>query len=559
MYPSFINNAQPKCVFGFTMLALVTGFSVTAHAATPDAGTTLRDLTPTTQLPATSPALNIQGPVLSQVPSGGAVITVRQSIRFTGNTLYTGAVLSAILADAVDETYDLAGLQGLTNRISAYYHSQGFSFARALLPVQPMTNGILIIQIIEGRYGSIVATGDHKSAIKVQAFLSQLQPGEVIHNARLERMALILSDQPGFKVTLSLSPGEGVGTGDLEVNVERDKRYSGDLGFNNFGNRYTGRSRVHFDLNIDSPLLFGDQLKLNTLYSDEDMWVGSLNYSLPLGGSGLRANTGYSHTDYELGKEFASSQSHGTTNVSSAGLSYPIIRSQQTNLSVAGTYQHKELNDSDDITPISNTKLSDSLPISLNFDRRDQFRGGGMTYGEVSWTQGNLTVASGNLVTDSSTARTAGGFDKFNLDLARLQTLPLGYTLFSRVSAQWASKNLDSSEKFGLGGVNGVRAYPIGEAYGDEGALVQLEVRYAINNFIPYVFYDAGTLTINHTPYDASNNERNLAGAGLGLLLELPDWHVGARAALRSKGEFSDANQSDTPMLWVSVKYQFKG
>jgi len=38
--------------------------------------------------------------------------------------------------------------------------------------------------------------------------------------------------------------------------------------------------------------------------------------------------------------------------------------------------------------------------------------------------------------------------------------------VYGRVSAQWASKNLDSSQKFGLGGPNGVRAYPSGEGYG---------------------------------------------------------------------------------------------
>ncbi len=546
---------QPKRIVSLTLLALATSFAVSAHAA-PDAGTTLRDLAPTIKPPAASPALNIEAPAVTQDASGGAVITV-QSISFTGNSQYTSAALSALLADAIGKTYDLAGLQALTHRITAHYRSHGFSFARALLPVQPMTNGALIIEIIEGRYGSIKATGNDKQVARALVFLNKLHTGDIIQSAPLERAALLLADQPGFKTSPLLRPGQEVGTGDLDMNIERGARYSGELGLDNYGNRYTGRNRGHLDLNFNSPFLFGDQLKINTLYTEENLWLGAINYSLPLGGSSLRANAGYAHTYYELGKEFASSQAYGTAKVSSAGLSYPIIRSQQANLSLAATYQHKELNNSNDITPSSNTNRSDSLPISLNFDRRDQLGGGGITYGAVTWTHGNLTVASADRATDSTTAKTDGGFNKFNLDLARLQTLPGKFTLFGRVSAQKAGNNLNSSEKLGLGGVNGVRAYPSGEAYGDEGVLAQLEVRYAINSFTPYAFYDAATLNINHSPWAAGNNKRSLAGAGLGLRFDLAHWSVDASAAWRTTGAFSDVNQADTPTVWVSAKYKF--
>jgi hemolysin activation/secretion protein len=550
----------PRRFFSPVLFAVVTSFTLSADAApaitVPGAGTTLRELTPSIKLPAASPALNLQAPAVRQDGSGGAVIPV-QSISFTGNTQYTSGALSAVLVDAVGKTYDLAALQALTHRITAHYRSDGFSFARALLPVQPMNGGVLIIEILEGRYGSIKAIGNDKRAGNAQIFLDKLQTGEVIQSASLERAALILADLPGFKTTPLIRPGQEVGTGDLDVNVERDERYSGTLGFDNYGNRYTGRSIGHLDLNLNSPFLLGDQLTLNMLYSEEKMWLGAFNYSLPLGGSGVRANVGYAHIYYELGQEFARRESYGTAKVGSAGVSYPIIRSQRTNLDVAVTYQHKELNDSNDITFSSDTNRSDSLPISFNFDRRDQFAGGGITYGTVSWTHGDLTVASANRAIDSASAKTAGSFDKINLDFARLQKLPANMTLFFRVSAQWAGNNLDSSEKFGLGGVNGIRAYPSAESYGDEGALAQLEVRYTINRFAPYVFYDAGTLNINHETWTAGNNKRRLAGVGLGLRFNMPHWVLDASAAWRTAGTFSDVNQADTPMIWISANYRF--
>jgi hemolysin activation/secretion protein len=56
--------------------------------------------------------------------------------------------------------------------------------------------------------------------------------------------------------------------------------------------------------------------------------------------------------------------------------------------------------------------------------------------------------------------------------------LPGGFTLYASFSGQRASKNLDSSEEFFLGGPNGVRAYPQGEGAGDEGWLSRLELRH---------------------------------------------------------------------------------
>lgn len=62
--------------------------------------------------------------------------------------------------------------------------------------------------------------------------------------------------------------------------------------------------------------------------------------------------------------------------------------------------------------------------------------------------------------------------------LLYLQAFNQGWSLYANLEAQSADKNLDSSEKFFLGGAQGVRAYPLGEAAGDEGAMATLELRY---------------------------------------------------------------------------------
>jgi len=73
---------------------------------------------------------------------------------------------------------------------------------------------------------------------------------------------------------------------------------------------------------------------------------------------------------------------------------------------------------------------------------------------------------------------TDGSYNKLLLDVARIQSLPADFSLFIRGSVQTSSKNLDSSEGFGIGGMSGVRAYAGDAAFGNIGWLAQTELRY---------------------------------------------------------------------------------
>ena len=95
------------------------------------------------------------------------------------------------------------------------------------------------------------------------------------------------------------------------------------------------------------------------------------------------------------------------------------------------------------------------------------------------------------------------------------------FSLFAVLSGQWASKNLDSSEKFYLGGANGVRAYPSSEAGGALGQLLSIELRWRLTQgFNLTGFFDAGQVSVNANNSFAGApvlNDCSLKGAGLAL------------------------------------------
>ncbi|MDI1261262.1 ShlB/FhaC/HecB family hemolysin secretion/activation protein [Aquabacterium sp.] len=525
----------------------------------PDAGQTLQQLQPTApSAPKPARAIDIQGPALAPTLPGGMQVSL-QTVRFSGNTVFSDSALQAVVGDVSGKPFDMAQLRALVEAVNQHYRRHGHPFARAFLPPQALTDGTLRIEVVEGRYGEVRAMGDDaRLTAQAQAFLAPLRPGALIESAPLERASLLLNDQPGITASPTLRPGQTMGSGDLDVSIQRTQPYNVELGLDNHGNRYTGQTRARLNLDLNSPFRLGDQATLRSIVTAQGLWFGQLGYSLPLGASGLRGQVGHAHTAYELGQEFAALRANGTADVSSLGLSYPWLRSQGANVTVSATYQHKTLTDKQNAASTRSDKFSQTLPVALDFDRRDSIGGGGITRGSLSWTPGQLRLDGSQRAADASTARRQGRFDKANLDLARLQALPKHLGLFVRMSTQWTTHNLDSSEGFGLGGPAGVRAYPVGEGYGDRGWVGQVELRYAAGAWGPYVFHDAGSVAKNARPWLTGPNERHIAGHGVGLRFQQAAWRFDASVAWRSQGGHAESDTSQrNPTAWLSASHRF--
>jgi hemolysin activation/secretion protein len=173
--------------------------------------------------------------------------------------------------------------------------------------------------------------------------------------------------------------------------------------------------------------------------------------------------------------------------------------------------------------------------IALTGDILDGLGQGGITLWGVNLTGGDVDLGANpaNQNADRSGPRTEGSYHKLGANLARLQRLTSTATLWASVNAQWAGKNLDSSEKLALGGPSGVRAYPVMEGTGDEGWLATLEGRYNLSAELQITaFLDNGYIRRDH---DASYTgallpaTAILRGAGLGV-----NWSQPGKYTLRA-------------------------
>jgi len=540
----------------------VVALAISALASVPAAAQNLQappPPQPTPSRPSAVPATPATAPAAS-APASGAVVTL-QSVEVTGNTTIPTATLLSALGEVKGQRLDAAGLNALASRVTAYYRSAGYVFALAFLPPQDLRSGVLRISILEGRYGKLRAAAPQGLAEDAQAFVDfGLKSGDPIENTQLERTLLILDEQPGIRVRPVISPGARRGEGDLTVNVERGKRISGEVAVDNIGARSTGEHRLRGNLAINSPFMLGDKVTLGAMVTDEDMWLGSADYERPIGPSGLRGQLGYAHTSYQLGSQFAALDARGLAKITSARLSYPLVRSQARNLLGFASFSHKDLRDEYRASNVIQEKRSDATVVGLQFDARDALAGGGLTFGSLTYTIGRLKLDPTLAAADAVTARTRGNFDKMNLDLARIQQIAGPVSAYLRFSGQWTGENLDSSEKFNLGGYYGVRAYPLGEGVGDRGYLAQAELRYSFGAVTPYVFHDFGKSHANAKPWDANSAaQRKVAGSGIGVRSLLGAWSIDGTLAWRTEGGVSttDGGRDRSPRLFFMAGRRF--
>ena len=531
----------------------------------PDAGQVLRDLQQARPAPAPQSAPLQRIDETADLSQQGEAKVMVKSVVITGNKEIPTEQLQPLVASLVGSERSLTQLNAAARRITAYYRSQGFAVARAYLPAQDITDGAVTISIIEGRISSHKINNQSLlSDERAQAYLGQVKDGDVIKSDQIDRGLLLLQDTPGVSTSrATLQPGASVGTSELLIEVNPAKPYSGNVVLDNYGSRYTGEYRVAGTFNVISPLRIGDQFTVNALTSGQNLSFARLAYQLPVGSDGLKLGAAYSDVHYKLGKEFEALQAHGTATSASVFAAYPFIRSQFKNLNGTVALEDKRLKDYVDGTATFTPKKVTVTSFGLSGSLQDALGGGGITGMDLSLILGKLSIDSPTaLAIDAASAQSNGSYTRMTYGLNRLQRFTDSTFLSVSLSGQTASKNLDSSEKFSLGGVNGVRAYPQGEAGGDEGYRGTVELRHNVMaNVQATLFYDWGSVTINRKPFGpAASNSRNLAGVGVGVNASLGPVQLRSSLAWRTDGGLPTsipASSAKRPTLWLQAAVAF--
>lgn len=500
------------------------------------------------------------------------------AFRFTGNTVFDGDTLAALLAEQVNQPNTLARLTEAASLVSRYYRSRGYLLTEAYLPEQAFqaTGGTVTIAVIEARIGKVLVQveGDHgSSSFARRVANANLRPGMLITEYLLDKPVLLLRDLAGVDASATVQPGDALGQADVMVTIRAEGRQvNGSVGVDNSGARAAGSVHATGNLNVSNLLGRGDIFSLRTQVSDASRSsLYRLAYAVPVSPDGTQLTLSTARTDYALGRQFAALGATGKAEILGASLTRPLIRSRENNLYGLLSLEHKKFTDL--ITRPANESerriATARFGLLGNFVDEAAGAGGSSSYAMTA-TRGRVRLDAASRGFDQGVGglRTAGSFSKLNLEFQRTQLFTNPSSVHINFQAQLASKNLASAEKMSLGGPTGVRAYPVGEGIGDAGLLVNLEYRYQLPAPVALAgqpvslaaFYDYGTVRFNQDAMALAGPNRVALGAvGVGALAgRVNNFLITTYLAWRTTPIGPATGDPDrSPRAWVSAQKWF--
>jgi hemolysin activation/secretion protein len=521
---------------GLGAAALLGGWPAAAwaQAVPPSAGARLQQAQPQITPPpvGATPLVDFVPPKSVQAPSSGTGATVPvKGFRLAGIDAEKAQALQPLLQKYVGETKTLADLEDAAKDIEVALQRQGLFLAQAYVPEQRLADGIVTLQVLEGRIGAVqldVEPGVAVSAAFMDRIVAMLRGNPVAERGLIERALFTLGDLRGILVSSSLTPGTKVGQADLTIRIAAAPRVGYGLEADNGGSIFTGEYRVNAGVEWYSPAGLGDMLSLRTQFSTNGGTAFVRGAWLtPINALGTKLGLAASYLTYSLGSAlFEPLDASGTAAALSVQLLHPAVRSRNSNLFLQASADRREFEDEvNAIALVSKKGITSYLTFGVVGDFRDTLGGGGISNYSANVVAGDLDIRTpADLAVDEAGYRSNGRYAKLLLAGTRLQVLPNKDYLYLSGSAQLSGKNLDSSEKFSLGGPYGVRAYPSGESPTDSGLLLGWEYRKPLRfeslpgDFVLAFFGDYGIGHLHQDPLPIdTGNLRRLMSHGIGM------------------------------------------
>lgn len=524
---------------GFHKSRILTGAAVlgaalpTSFAAAQSVAPTRDELTRTPPPAAPQSSLNVVGDVeRSPCPLADpqyAEIRVRVSdVQFNNLKGATADELRPTWAEYAGTDQPVSVICEIRDRAATLLRDKGY-LAAVQVPTQRIEGGVVRLEVLYARVTAIRARGQTAGAeAKLAGYLNQLTEDEIFNRYTAERYLLLARDLPGYNVQLTLKPA-GTGPGELvgEVTVIRQP-YSLDLMVQNLASKATGRWGGQLRGQAFGLTGLGDA-SYAALYSTVDFkeqQILQLGHSFRPGNEGLLVNGQFTYawTKPDIDKQQSSDPDlKARTLFASLGLAYPVIRSQERNLTFGGGFDWVDQK-VDFFGPLTRDHLRIAW-LRADFDavdmtsRRPAWRVGGT----VEFRRGFDIFGASERCCDPEDTPTSRADGKPTGGLIRANgtaEFALGRQLAVAISprAQLGFNPLLSFEEFTAGNYTVGRGYDPAIISGDSGLGVAVELRGprlpVHRNRIalqPYVFGDAAWVWNKQLP-DENNHVKSVGG-----------------------------------------------
>jgi hemolysin activation/secretion protein len=548
-YFTFVNSMKFKCDLVYYLIGCSFSLTLLNSALAPSAMAQI-NLPREPRPPSIAPPPEITPPVLpppaellpppSQLSPGieivpGNVATTLQVKQFNvvGSTVFSAQDFAKITQPYTDRTISLAELFEVRTRITNLYLERGYITSGAYIPAQKLENGIVTIQILEGRLAAVNVTGTRRlnpGYVRSRIGIATQPP---LNRDRLLEALQLLQLNPLIKnVSAELSAGNRAGENILDLKVAETPIFDAQIVIDNARSPSAGTDRRKIQLTNANLLGLGDGLSVGYTNTRGSNAI-DLTYSLP-----INPRNGTLSFSYGSSSSRVVEQPFDVLNIRSNSQFYeitvrqPIIQTPTTEFAIGITASRQDsaaslLSGTDEKIPFPSVGSDDSGGTHVTALRVFQeYRQRSRQSALALRSQFSLGLNVLNATINEQAPD--GRFLSWRGQAQYVQLLAPETLLLLRGSVQLADRQLLPFEQFSLGGQDTVRGYRQDLLFTDNALFASIEARIpvlrlpklnALAQISPFVDFGYGKNRGN----SADPDPNTLASVGLGLRLQVSD------------------------------------
>jgi hemolysin activation/secretion protein len=470
-------------------------------------------------------------------PGAGAKVLVKE-IRITGAEAIPASEFQPIVAPYVGKEADLSDLRKAADAITDEYRARGYNLARAIVPEQDLSSGVVEIRVLEARIGKITVQGNNYYSNRlIEGEFAGLLSDKAVKQSTLEKGLLLLNDQyPDINATAGLQAGAEPGTTDIVVSAKDILPVHLTIDYNNFGVQQVSRHILGVQLDASDPWLGSHfAYRENTGFDPTTTHNRRASLDLPINNYGTRFGGYFANGNFAVGGDFASLNETGTQEGWGLSFTHPFMRTRSHKLSGEFGFDLRDstLFQGNIRSSLDRIRL---LKLGLSYEGTDST---GRNFASIYVFQGLGTAFGGSENDNPNSSRIGsvtnsgirkGADDRFTygtINLLRLQTISSFLRAIVKASGQVTSAPLVASEQFGIGGPDTVRGYRFKELIGDNAFNAGAELRVLP---IPGDYNEAVQLSLGldyglvqqRKPAVGQDKFQSLLGYGPGIKVNLP-------------------------------------
>lgn len=410
------------------------------------------------------------------------------TIEVAGVTLLSAQTIEDLTRKFSGRCLTLGDINSLLKHITNAYIDRGFVTSRAYLPEQEVSQGLLKIQVIEGKIEDIrLNDGKGMKQNELRTAFIGLKGGPL--NLRdLEQGLDQLNRLQSSDATMKLVPGSEPGMSVVAISNDPTKRWRASVGWDDSGQKSTGKNQYMLQFDKDNFIGLSDMLSVSYSatplpWEDDDHPKNSQSlsayWSLPIGYWTLSLSASKFNYSTPLFGTTDVFKSEGDTCWQSVSVEKVVHRDAESKTSLGVSVEHRQVE-----SRVAGAKLHassyETTDVGLKATHARRLFEGSLSFG-AEYHQGTNFLGSSEPLDGEGVP--VPHYEKWEGTLSYYRPFTLceqDLTWASTLRAQYSPDTLYNAERMSIGSRYTVRGFAEDSLSGDTGGYVRNELSWHI-------------------------------------------------------------------------------